>query len=448
MINKEIPYSLEAERAVLGSCILDKSAVIKSIDILQPDMFYVPSHIEIFKIIKNLNNKNMSVDALTVIDVLSAIDLLDDVGGYGYFTDLAESVPTTANIEQYAKIVHECYQRRELIRVSNIIIQKAYSKEIDINEIANESEKLIIDANKNYMQSDLISAFDIAAARFERFSKLRDGEKVPEEIVKTGYSKLDDLLKIYKNDFIVLAGRPAQGKSTLALNLAIGACLENKRNNTNKPVLIFSLEMSKEEVIDNMIIALSGVSRYKIETGYTNDQEWEKVQEAIVTIKDTPIFVSSLSDITPNQIRSVSRRLKSKHGEIALIIIDYIQLLDPDKDGTRSENREKEVSKMSRACKKTAMELYTPVIALSQLSRSLESRQNKRPLLSDLRESGSLEQDPNAVLFVYRDEYYNPDSTKKRIAEIIVAKQRKGPTGTIELYFDGALSKFSSLEKY
>lgn len=445
---KETPQNIDAERAVIGACILDKNAVVKALDILTSEMFYIPNHSAIFNVIKFLHSENKVVDILTVIDRLEILNIFDEIGGFEYLNSLNDSVPTTANIDQYAKIVYECYQRRQLINASNEIIQKAYSKEIDIDQIANESERLIIEASKNNSKADLSPAFSIAIERFNRFASIRDGEAVPDEIIATGFSGLDGLLKIYKNNFIILAARPAQGKSTLALNLALGVCIENKRKGTKKPVLIYSLEMSKEEVIDNLIIALSGINRYKIESGNTDEKEWEKVQEAIAIIKETPIFVSSLADVSPSQIRASARRLKSEHGELGMIIIDYLQLLDSDKDKTNYENREKEISKMSRTCKKIAMELYTPVLALSQLSRAVESRQNKRPQLSDLRESGSLEQDADIVMFIYRDEYYNPESTKTRIAEIIIAKQRKGSTETVELYFDGALSKFSSLEKY
>lgn len=442
------PQSIESERAVLGSCILDTSAAKKAIDILKPNMFYVPSHEQIFNCIIQLVNHNSQVDFITLNDILTKKNISDDIGGYQYLIDLAESVPTTANVEQYANIIQEKYVRRQLIKSSNDIIKEAYENSIDkIENIVSKAEKSIIDINFN-TNDDLVSAYDISIKRLERFSKIKDGELVPDEIIKSGYYTLDELFKLYTNDFVIVAARPGVGKSTFVLNYAINVCLENRKNKTNKPVLIFSLEMSQDEVIDNMIILLSEVNRYKLETGSTTDQEWDRVLNAVALIKETPIFVSSLSDISPNQIRSKARQMKSKYKQLGLIIIDYLQLMDSDKENsTGFENRQNEISKMSRTCKKTAMELNVPVIALSQLSRNLESRQNKRPQLSDLRESGSLEQDANSVVFIYRDELYNPDTSKSRIAEIIVAKQRKGPTGSIEMFFDSSISKFSSLEK-
>lgn len=442
------PQSIESEQAVIGSCLLDNGAVKKATDILKPNMFYVPAHEQIFNCIIQLINNNIQVDIITLSDILASKSILDDVGGYQYLIDLCESVPTTANVDFYANIIQEKFVRRQLIKSSNEIIKDAYENSIDkIEDIVSKSEKRIIDINFN-TNDDLISAYDIALKRLDRFEKIKYGEIVLEEIIKSGYHQLDELLKVYKNDFIIVAARPGVGKSTFVLNYAINVCLENKKKKTKKPVLIFSLEMSQDEVIDNMIILLSEINRYKLETGSTTDQEWDKVLTAIAIIKETPIFVSSLSDISPNQVRSKARQMKAKYKDLGLIIIDYLQLMDSDKEGSSGfENRQNEISKMSRTCKKTAMELNVPVIALSQLSRNLESRQNKRPQLSDLRESGSLEQDANGVVFIYRDELYNPDTSKSRIAEIIVGKQRKGPTGTIEMFFDGSISKFSSLEK-
>lgn len=442
---KTTPADANIERAILGCCILSKDSYFKALEFIHDSYFYVPSHQQIFEVLKSLYESNQSVDYMTISLELEKKGILEDIGGFMYLSDIVSNLPSLAHLESYLNIAFEYSQRRDLIKIGSQIINDSYSRDKEFDKLIDETEKLILAVNQKKSINNLTHIQQTATDRFNRYSRIKDGEKLEDtETVLTGYHGLDGLLKIYKNDFVIIGARPAQGKTTLVFNLAIGICRQNKLKNESKPILIFSLEMSKEEIVDKLISMLSGVSKYKLDEGITTEHEWDLVQDAIITLNKTPIYIDDLASSTANQMLSSARRVKAQHKDIGAIIIDYLQLAESD---VNESNRVQEVSKISRTCKKMAMELKTPVIALSQLSRKLEERSNKRPQLSDLRESGSLEQDSNSVVFIYRDEYYNPDSTKTRIAEIIVSKQRRGPTGTIEMYFDGELSRFTSLEK-
>jgi len=445
VVIKTTPADANIERAILGCCILSKESYFKALEFIHDSYFYVPSHQQIFEAVKNLYESNQPVDYMTLSIELEKRGILEIVGGFLYLSDIVSSLPSLAHLESYLNLGFEYSQRRDLIKLGSKIIDDAYSREKEFDRLIDEAEKLILAVNQKKAINNLTHIQETANKRFDRYSRIKDGEKLEDdEKVLTGYIALDGILKIYNNDFVIIGARPAQGKTTLAFNVAIGICRQNQLKNESKPVLIFSLEMSKDEIVDKMISMLSGISKYKLDEGLTNDQEWDRVQDAVIALNKTPIYVDDLASSTANQMLASARRVKAQHKEIGAIIIDYLQLAESE---VNELNRVQEISKISRTCKKMAMELKTPVIALSQLSRKVEERQNKRPQLSDLRESGSLEQDANSVVFIYRDEYYNPDSTKTRIAEIIIAKQRRGPTGTIEMYFDGELSRFTSLEK-
>lgn len=461
---KITPQNLDSERAVLGSCLLDKEAIVKCLSIISPESFYVPSHQVIFQSMKDLYFKNTPIDIVTVSDILQSKGILEEIGNYQYLMGLAESVPTTANVEQYALMVLDSAQRRDLIKVNNESIKKAYDKSIPIETVLDESEKSVLEIGLKRNNKTISHVKDVVLKRFNRFREANDSNSEDEEIVRTGFSDLDKVFDIYKTDFVIIGARPAQGKSAFVINLALKFCevnkkkyhienkkndsLEdetNKKNNNIKPILIFSLEMSKEQITDRMIYNKSGFSKFKLRnSNYFTDEQWIQLSDAVAEINDLPIFIDDFTGANLNQMFSTARKLKSEYKELGAIIIDYLQLAESDNN---EMNRVQEISKISRACKKMAMELKAPVIGLSQLSRKVEERSNKRPQLSDLRESGSLEQDANSVLFLYRDEYYNKDTTKSRIAEIIIAKQREGATGTVEMYFDAELSKFTSLEK-
>ena len=795
VVIKTTPADANIERAILGCCILSKESYFKALEFIHDSYFYVPSHQQIFEAVKNLYESNQPVDYMTLSIELEKRGILEIVGGFLYLSDIVSSLPSLAHLESYLNLGFEYSQRRDLIKLGSKIIDDAYSREKEFDRLIDEAEKLILAVNQKKAINNLTHIQETANKRFDRYSRIKDGEKLEDdEKVLTGYIALDGILKIYNNDFVIIGARPAQGKmenvnnmivtptgkirmgdievgqkvcgsdgfvydvtgvyphgiqdsyrvyfddythvdcgldhlwevstrqdrkstkkikqtrvlttkqlmndiylqdgrknysvritkpvyfdtqdvtihpynlgvylgdghytskssslisnsevdviqkfeellspndkittlnndhriirkkrnnntsdfaqnltdlglkdkkshdkfipknylynsienrlellkglidtdgfvsvnnrcyieystvsyrlcndilelvrslggkctykekqgsytkdnkriiakkyyrmyitlpndiipvsskkhlakynpdkkyhkkyitkveligsaemqcisvnspdnlyitegynlthnTTLAFNVAIGICRQNQLKNESKPVLIFSLEMSKDEIVDKMISMLSGISKYKLDEGLTNDQEWDRVQDAVIALNKTPIYVDDLASSTANQMLASARRVKAQHKEIGAIIIDYLQLAESE---VNELNRVQEISKISRTCKKMAMELKTPVIALSQLSRKVEERQNKRPQLSDLRESGSLEQDANSVVFIYRDEYYNSDSTKTRIAEIIIAKQRRGPTGTIEMYFDGELSRFTSLEK-
>lgn len=794
VIIKTTPADANIERAILACCILSKDSYFKALEFVHDSFFYVPSHQQIFEAVKTLYELNKPVDYVTISIILEKKDILEDIGGFTYLSDIVSSLPSLSNLESYLNVAFEYSQRRDLIELGSKIINDAYSKEKEFDKLIDEAEKLVLAVNQKKSINNLTHIQETANKRFDRYSRIKDGEKIEDsEIVPTGYPSLDGILKIYKNDFVIIGARPAQGKmenvnnmivtpsgkirmgdikvgqkvcgsdglvydvtgvyphgmkdsyrvyfddythvdcgldhlwevstrqdrkstrkikqtrvlstkqlmnniylqdgrknysvkitkpvyfetqdvtihpynlgvylgdghytskssslisnseldvikkfesllspndkittldnahrvirkkrnnnvsdfaqnltdlglkdkkshdkfipknylynsienrlellrglidtdgfvsannkcyieystvsyqlcndilelvrslggkatyqekqgaytknnekfivkkyyrmyislpgelipvsskkhlekynpdkkyhkkfitkieyvgsaemqcisvnspdnlyitegynlthnTTLAFNVAIGICRQNQLKNESKPVLIFSLEMSKDEICDKLITMLSGVSKYKLDSGFTSEIEWDNVQDAVIALNKTPIYVDDLASSTANQMLASARRVKAQHKEIGAIIIDYLQLAESE---VNELNRVQEISKISRTCKKMAMELKTPVIALSQLSRSLESRQNKRPQLSDLRESGSLEQDANSVVFIYRDEYYNSESTKTRIAEVIVSKQRRGPTGTIEMYFDGELSRFTSLE--
>lgn len=438
------PHNKDAEVAVLGGMLLDSDALARVTEILQkPEYFYVPAHALIYEQILALFNASMPVDILSVADSLKSVDGLEKVGGTSYLLSLVNSIPTTANIVYYARIIERNAILRKLIRAGTEIVNLGYqTEETDIGVLLNQAEQKIYAIGEYRLGEGLEH---IQPTLWKLFENLEEIYNHPELLqasrLSTGITDLNNLLGggFNPSDLIILAARPAMGKTSLAINFATHMAIDFK-----KPVAVFSLEMSKEQLITRMLCTEAGMNSRALRSGTLHADEWHTLSNAIARLSEAPIFIDDSSMVTPAEIRSKARRLKSKHHDLGLIVIDYLQLMDSGVS-SRDDNRVQELSKISRAMKQLARELSVPVIGLSQLSRAVESRTNKRPMLSDLRESGAIEQDADVVIFIYRDEYYNPDSNDKNVAEILVAKHRNGPTGTVKVYFDKELTKFGNL---
>jgi len=432
------PHSIEAEQSVLGSMLLDKEAVAAATEVLRGEDFYSESHKEIFEAIVDTYDRGDPVDLVTVVESLRQRGTLGSVGGGAYISELSMSVPSTANIRYYMRIVEEKSILRRLIHASNDIIKESYDAAEDIDIILDHAEKKIFDiAQKKNNQ-----AFEpIKSVLLDTYSKIEELTKNKGKIVgvSTGFKDFDQRTSgLNPSDFILVAARPSMGKTSFAINMAQYAAVYNKI-----PVAIFSLEMSKEQLAQRMLSSEANVELQKIRSGDLNETDWVKLVRAAGPLSAAPIFIDDTPGISAMEMRSKARRLKLEHG-LGLIVIDYLQLMS---GRGRSENRQQEISEISRSLKALARELNVPVVTLSQLSRAPEARTEHRPMLSDLRESGAIEQDADVVVFLYRDEYYNPNSEKKNIAEAIIAKQRNGPTGTVELVWLGQFTKFANYEK-
>jgi len=433
------PYNLEAEQSVLGSMLLSKDAVVVAADQLQPEDFYKESHRRIFEVIIKLYENREPVDLITVTEALRSSKLLEQVGGATYLTTLTETVPTASNIAYYCKIVEEKSIIRRLINTTSSILSMAYDPENDVESLLDEAERRIFEIAQKQRVESFYHIKDILFDTFERIEQLYNSEGGITG-VPTGFPDLDEKTSgLQPSDLILIAARPSMGKTAFALNIAQNAAIRYKI-----PVAIFSLEMSKEQLVQRMLCAESNVDSHKLRTGRLDEEDWPKLARAMGPLSEAPIYIDDTPGISSLELRAKARRLKAEKG-LGLIIIDYLQLMS-----TRgsSENRQQEISQISRSLKALARELSVPVIALSQLSRAPELRSDHRPILSDLRESGSQEQDSDVVAFLYREDYYNPDTDRKNIAEVIIAKQRNGPTGTVELVWLPKYTKFASIEKY
>ncbi|PIQ26415.1 replicative DNA helicase [bacterium (Candidatus Blackallbacteria) CG17_big_fil_post_rev_8_21_14_2_50_48_46] len=437
------PHNKDAEVAVLGGMLLDSEALARVIEIIQPDYFYLPAHTLIYEQIRNLFSHGQPVDILSLADSLKSQDALEKAGGTSYLLSLVNSIPTTANIEYYARIIERNAILRKLIRAGTEIVSLGYqTDETDIGVLLNKAEQKIFEVGQHRLGQGLEHIQPTLWMLFENLENVYNNpELLNETRLKTGILDMDTLLGggFNPSDLVILAARPAMGKTSLAINFATHMAIENK-----KPVAVFSLEMSKEQLITRMLCAEAAMNSRSLRNGSLHADEWHTLSNAIARLSEAPIFIDDSSMITPAEIRAKARRLKAEHHELGLIVIDYLQLMDSGVS-SRDDNRVQELSKISRSMKQLARELSVPVIGLSQLSRAVESRTNKRPMLSDLRESGAIEQDADIVLFIYRDEYYNPDSNDKNVAEILIAKHRNGPTGTVRVYFDKELTKFGNL---
>ncbi len=434
---KIMPHSVEAEQSVLGSMIIDKMSIAEAAEVLTSDDFYKENHKIIFSAIMDLYHKDSAVDIITLSEKLKGNNQLDIIGGITHITELSASVITTSNVHSYIKIVKDKSILRRLIRASNDIMDRSYNNQGDVSDVVDEAEKRIFDLSSNRTTSDFEIMSSVLERGFLEIEKLyiNKGQTTG---IPSGFYDLDAKTSGFqKGDMILIAARPSMGKTTFALNIAENAALRS-----GKKVAIFSLEMSKEQLAYKLLCSEARVDMLKLRTGNLDEKDWENLARASGPLGSAKIFIDDTAGISVMEMRSKCRRLKIEHG-IDIIIIDYLQLMA----GSRgNESRQQEVSEISRSIKALAKEMQCPVIALSQLSRAPEARSDHRPMLSDLRESGSIEQDADIVMFLYRDEYYDKESEDKNIAECIIAKQRNGPVGTVKFAWMGQFSKFGNLD--
>lgn len=447
--NKELshllPQNIEAEEAVLGAILVNPRVLTKVVETLKPDSFYKPAHRYVYEAMLQLFNSNEKIDLITVCDVLNYSQKLDAVGGRSFVNDLSYNAITTANVEYYAKIIQEKAIKRALINAGSEIVSFGY----DMNSIdasLDSAEKLIFDIASRKATTDLTPVKDLV---LETYEKIEYRYEHKDELlgIPTDFYELDTLMNgLQRSDLIILAARPAMGKTAFVLNIAQNVAIKAKT-----PVAIFSLEMSKQQLVQRMLCSVAEVDTQRLKTGNMQSKDWEKLADAMNQFAQAPIFIDDTSGCTLTDVRAKCRRLKMQEKDLGLVIIDYLQLME----GSNSkEDRFQAVSTISRGLKTLAKELDVPVIALSQLSRAVESRTDKRPMLSDLRESGSIEQDADIVMFIYRDEYYRKaeDGEEEEMAkaaakgesEIIIAKHRNGPVGTVKLLFQGNITKFKN----
>ena len=439
-VGKIPPHDAEAEQAILGSMLTDQDAVVDSIEVLKPEDFYREDNKYIYQAMCNLYNKAEPIDIITVKDELTSMQKFEAVGGIEYLALLPDKVPLVANADKYIKIVQEKSILRQLIKTAGEIESLGYEQTEEIDNIMDQAEKKIFDIMQGKNQKGYTPIKDVLIETFADLEKLYN-QKEPITGIPTGFADLDyKTAGLHDSDLILVAARPAMGKSAFALNIATNAAI-----NAKKPVIIFNLEMSKSQLVNRMLCSEAMVDSNKIRTGKIDEEDWIKLATALGPLSEAPIYIDDTPGISIAEIRAKCRKLKLEKN-IGLIVIDYLQLIQGS--GKRNASREQEISEISRSLKILAKELDVPVIALSQLSRAAEARQDHRPMLSDLRESGAIEQDADIVMFLYRDDYYNPDSEKKNIAEVILAKHRAGSTGTIELLWMGNYTKFANLDKY
>jgi replicative DNA helicase len=438
-VEKLLPQNIEAEAGVLGSLLIDPGAIVQVADFLRADDFYREAHREIYRAALDLYETSDPADLITLTDELQRRGKLDEVGGISYVSSLANQVPTSANVEYYGRIVERTSVLRRLISAAGQIAAVAYS-EPDASVALDEAEKLVFNVSQRFTRDDLEPIRETLREYIDKLDQLHEhrGTIVG---VATGFSDLDKMTGgLQKSDLIILAARPAVGKSAMALSLARNAALRS-----NRKIALFSLEMSKEQLAARLLSMDAGVDQQKLRSGYINDEEWDRISESVGRLSEADIYIDDTPGITLVEMRSKARRLMMEHG-FDLLIVDYLQLMQGSHSGRGHENRVMEISEISRGLKGIARELNVPVLALAQLSRAVESRTEKKPQLSDLRESGSIEQDADIVMFIYRDEVYNPDSDRKNIADIIVAKHRNGPIGQVSLYFMAAQTLYRDLD--
>lgn len=434
------PQNTDAEASLLGALLIDSDAIVKVADIVSADDFYDPKHQRIYEAISQLYEKHSPIDVLTLSNQLKNSGFIDFVGGAAYLTELTNFVPTASHVEQYAEIVAQKALRRRLIKASQDIITMGYDENRNLQELIEEAETGLFEVSQKHVKQDIASLETILGESFDRLDELHK-DKGRVRGVATGYKDLDNILAgLQRSDLIILAARPSMGKTAFALNMAHNIALQSK-----EPVLLFSLEMSKEQLVDRMLARESGVDAWALRTGNLTDSDFEKIGQAMGSLSEAPIYIDDTPSITVSELRTKARR-EAHQRKLGLIIVDYLQLMSGSSRFGGDGNRVQEISEISRGLKGIARELNVPLIALSQLSRSVESRSPQIPQLADLRESGSIEQDADVVAFIYREEYYNPQSDRKNITDIFIKKHRNGPTGGVELYFDKEKQRFSSLD--
>jgi len=442
-LDKLPPQSVEAEQSVLGSLLLNKKAIIKVADILKPDDFYRDTHKIIYETMLELFERNEPIDILTISNELEAKDLLEKIGGSSYLTTLINFVPTASNVVQYAKIVQRKKLLRDLIDAAYDITQLSFRESQDIESILDQAEKNIFAVSQRSLKQYFTPIKPALEDAFERIDQLHKHEGGTLRGIRTGFSDLDNYLAgLQKSDYIILAARPSLGKTTLALDIARNVAVREK-----KTVGIFSLEMASSQLVDRMLCSQAGIDLWKLRTGRLSDKgevnDFTKIQEAIGMLSESPIFIDDTASSTVLEIKTKARRLQAEHG-LDLMVVDYIQLIYP---ADNYDNPVQQMTEISRSLKALARELDVPVLAVSQLSRATEQRSPRIPRLADLRESGSLEQDADVVLLIYREDLDKQQSERKNIADIFIAKHRNGPIGQIELYFDQDTVSFKNLEK-
>ncbi|MCM0739552.1 replicative DNA helicase [Clostridioides difficile] len=427
------PHSVESEQSILGSILLDKDAIITVTETIKPDDFYKEAHKIIYECMITLSNKGEPIDLITLTEELRKQGHLNDIGGISYITSLSTIVPTTSNVKYYADIVKEKSVLRKLIKASNEIINLGYSGATKIEDVLEQAEKSIFDISQEKTSDDFKSINLVLMDAYDMIEKLYTNKSDVTGIT-TGFKDLNKKINgLQRTDLILIAARPAMGKTAFSLNLVQNAALKGDAS-----VAVFSLEMSKEQLVQRMLSSQSSVELKKIKTGTLNDNDWPRIIDAMAVLSDAKIHIDDTPGIKISELRSKCRKLKIEKG-LDLVLIDYLQLMEGEGN---NESRQQEISKISRSLKILAKELNCPVVALSQLSRAPEQRADHRPMLSDLRESGAIEQDADIVMFLYRDEYYRADSESKNIGEVIIAKNRHGETGSVELVWLGEVQRF------
>ena len=433
---RSLPYNLEAEQSVIGSMLIDKTAISRVVEVLKSDDFYRDSHKVIFSAIYELYQKDTPIDMITLLEHLRSAEKLEASGGITYISEISNSIPSTANLSSYIKIVEDKSTLRKLIKSSTEIIENCYNKQDDVEAVMDLAEQKVFNISQKKNAGDFEPMNTVLERGFLEIERIfnNKGETTG---ISSGFPELDDKTAGFqKGDMILIAARPSMGKTTFALNLAEYAALRQ-----GKSVAVFSLEMSKEQLSYKLLCSEANVDMSKLRHGDLEDRDWENIAKASGPLAASKIFIDDTAGTSVMDMRSKCRKLKMEHG-IDMIVIDYLQLMT----GSNTESRQQEVSEISRSIKALAKEMQCPVIALSQLSRAPEQRTDHRPMLSDLRESGSIEQDADLVMFLYRDEYYNEETEDKNVAELIIAKQRNGPIGTVKLAWIGQFSKFARLD--
>ena len=433
------PQAVEAEQSVLGGLLLDSRKWDEIAETVKADDFYSEKHRQIFSAIRSLRDEEGSIDVVTASEWLERNGLLANVGGLAYLGELANNTPSTSNIKAYANIVSERSVLRRLILATNDIAQKSYNPNgADVKEILDFAEKLVFDIAQNDRQRE-VGFSPIQGLLTEAINRIEELYESGTALtgISTGFSDLDNLTSgLQRSDLIVIAGRPSMGKTSLAMNIAESAILDSKR-----PTAVFSLEMPGQQLAMRMLSSLGRINAHSVRTGQLSSEDWPRVTSAVGLLNEAPLFIDDTAALTPLELRSRARRLMREENELGLIIVDYLQLMQSSES---TENRAIEVANITRSLKVLAKELNVPVVVLSQLNRGLEQRPNKRPVMSDLRESGAIEQDADVIFFIYRDEVYNEDSADKGTAEVIIGKQRNGPTGTVRLTFLGEYTRFEN----
>lgn len=437
MLERVPPYNIEAEQALLGSMMIDREAVYVAMEIVHAEHFYKDAHQVIFTSILNLETRGEPVDMITLTEELRQQNSLEKVGGVSYIATLANTVPTAANARYYANIVEEKAILRSLIRFANNIASRCYEDEEETHQLLDSAEQAILEIAGHRNTGGLVAVKQVLGDTLEKIEFMAN-KKENITGVPTFFNDLDNMTSGWQpSDLIIVAARPSMGKTAFCLNIAQNAAIRAKI-----PVAVFSLEMSREQLVQRLMSSEAMIDQHKIRTGRLLDDEWVRLTRAVQPLSAANMYIDDTPAISILELRARARRLKAEKG-LGLIVIDYLQLMQM---GKRSESRQQEISEISRSLKALARELNVPVIALSQLSRAVEQTSEKKPALSHLRESGALEQDADMVMFIYRDEYYNQDTEKPGIAEIIIAKHRNGPTGSIELGFVKEFTKFVNLD--